>query len=81
MMAKEPADRPATPKEVVDWLAKFAKGEMAKQETVVKPKEKTVVAVKKQAADFVDFQAFTPEPAPRTTGTKYKTALSDKTLA
>ena len=40
MMAKEPGDRPQTPKEVVDWLAKFAKGESAKKETVVGATEK-----------------------------------------
>src|SRR5471030_231968 len=30
MMAKEPGDRPQTPKEVVEWLTKFAKGQPTK---------------------------------------------------
>ncbi len=44
MMAKEPGDRPQSPKEVVDWLGMFGKGEPTKNETVVTPSAKTLVA-------------------------------------
>ena len=55
MMATEPDDRPQTPKEVVDWLTKFAKGGSAKKETVVE--------AKKSADEYLNYQEFTPEPS------------------
>ncbi len=69
MMAKEPADRPQTPKEVVDWLAKFAKGEAPKKDTVEEPKEGTVVAAQEKGAEDLRFQAFSPEPSTWEMGT------------
>jgi len=62
MMAKDAGDRPATPKEIVDWLAKFAKGELPKKETVAKPIVETAVAVKEKADEELKFELFTPEP-------------------
>jgi formylglycine-generating enzyme required for sulfatase activity len=70
MMAQEPADRPQSPKEVVDWLTKFAKGELAKKEAEEKPKENTVAAVNKETV--ADVQKFTP--------TTKKTATNRKRL-
>ncbi len=64
MMAKEPNDRPQTPKEVVDWLAKFTKGEPTKKESVV--------AVRKEANDEMKFQAFAPEPSTEGTATQQR---------
>jgi serine/threonine protein kinase len=62
MMAKEPASRPQTPKEVVDWLVNFAK-EPTKKETVEKPKVETVVDAKEKTNDDWNLQQLTPEPA------------------
>jgi serine/threonine protein kinase/formylglycine-generating enzyme required for sulfatase activity len=73
MMAKEPSDRPQTPKDVVDWLTKFAK-ELSKKETVEKPKVETVVDVKKKADEIWNFDEFTPDP------TTQKTAINQKEI-
>jgi serine/threonine protein kinase len=58
MMAKDPGDRPQTPKDVVDWLMRFAK-ELSNRETVEKSKAETVVNVKKEAPELLKFTPMT----------------------
>jgi serine/threonine protein kinase/formylglycine-generating enzyme required for sulfatase activity len=62
MMAKEPGDRPQTPKEVADWLVKFPT-EPTKKGTVEKSKVETSVDAKEKTNDDWNFQEFAPEPA------------------
>jgi serine/threonine protein kinase len=57
MMAKEPGERPQTPKDVLDGLAKFVKVDLGRKKD--KPKEKTVPVIETDLREHQDLDSAT----------------------